>query len=669
MNNIRRNYIFPILYVAIVSLAPAQSDVIWQQDSDFQADWGPSQRNQSPSYNLNSEVADDFELVGTVNGIDIAGYNNAWQLNPDFGGVYVRFYASNAAGAPGALQAEYFVPAGDPRLVYAAELPSDLQISLSPAFQASGKHFVAVQVLMDPVFDAYWYPRSANTNAARGQTLYFRDPAHGHPAWSHDFYDLDGGFFSTASSDMDFTLHGTRTLGRSSISSLSASTLAQAGRLRINGSGFGAQQGNGLVKIAGVSAPVSNWSDTAITAYVPDASPLGLDNVQVQTPGGTSNTKTLTVVSRPPGKGHIKWRFMADDLYITSRPAVGADGTIYAAGVNGHLYALAPTGGVKWIFNAGRSNVLQPVSVAGDGTIYFSSESDIYAVNPAGTLKWKFTEPAFRRIFAGPTAGPDGNIYAVSSDFGQGGLGEFQLSPAGQLLRNDPGYGTRAGFSGIEVVFGPLNQFYFTSNAGEAGGLSAYRPDTGLQWRKRGNTQPRVAPDGSIVNGDGLRVTHPGVNAYNADGSVKWRALGGSTGIDARTPVDVGADGASYLGTLTFGVGRHITQLLGNGTISWQYRDDGIASSPAISSDNTLLIAGTTVQGAPSIIKALNPATGALIWSETLPAENGGSVREMSMPRFSPNSAAVYIGMDVNDYAANPYSYLYAFSKADLGAP
>ena len=666
--NIFRNCLLLLLSAATVSLAQAQSDVIWQQDTDFQADWGPSQRNQTAAYDLNSEVADDFDLIGTVNGIDIAGYNNALQLNPEFGGVYVRFYASNSVGAPGALQAEYFVPAGDPRLVYAAELPSDLQINLSPAFQASGKHFVAVQVLMDPAFDAYWYPRSANTNAARGQTLYFRDPVRGHAAWSHDFFDLDGGFFSTANSDMGFTLYGTRTLGVSSISSLSTSSLAKAGRLRINGSGFGPQQGSSVVKIGGVTAPVSNWSDSVITAYVPDAAPLGLSNVEVQTSGGTSNTETLTVVSRPKGTGHIKWRFMADDLYIVSRPAVGPDGTIYAAGVNGHLYALAPNGGVKWIFNAGPGNVLQPVSVAGDGTIYFSSEADIYAVSPLGKLKWKFTEPAFRRIFAGPTAGPDGNIYAVSQDFGQGGLGEFQLSPAGQLLGNDPGYGTRSGFSGIEVVFDSLSQFYFTANAGR-GGLSAYQLGGAAQWRQKGTTQPRVAPDGSIINGDGLRGIHPGISAHNADGSVKWHVLGGSTGIDARTPVDVGIDGASYLGTLTSGVGRHITRLRGDGAIDWQYREVGTASSPAISPDNTLLIAGTTPQGAPSKISALDPSTGTLLWSETLPPENGGSVREMSMPRFAPNNAAVYIGMDVNDYAADAYSYLYAFSRADLGTP
>lgn len=133
--------------------------------------------------------------------------------------------------------------------------------------------------------------------------------------------------------------------------------------------------------------------------------------------------------------------------------------------------------------------------------------------------------------------------------------------------------------------------------------------------------------------------------------------------------MDVGIDGASYLGTLTSGVGRHITRLGGDGAIDWQYREVGTASSPAISPDNTLLIAGTTPQGAPSKISALDPSTGTLLWSETLPPENGGSVREMSMPRFAPNNAAVYIGMDVNDYAADAYSYLYAFSKADLGTP
>jgi hypothetical protein len=39
-------------------------------------------------------------------------------------------------------------------------------------------------------------------------------------------------------------------------------------------------------------------------------------------------------------------------------------------------------------------------------------------------------------VIAGPTVGPDGNVYVISD---YGGLGAFALSPAGQLLWSNSG--------------------------------------------------------------------------------------------------------------------------------------------------------------------------------------------------------------------------------------
>ena len=56
-------------------------------------------------------------------------------------------------------------------------------------------------------------------------------------------------------------------------------------------------------------------------------------------------------------------------------------------------------------------------------------------------------------MIAGPTVGPDGNIYVISD---YGGLGAFALSPAGQLLWSNPGNPTFAEYGqlGAEIVFG-----------------------------------------------------------------------------------------------------------------------------------------------------------------------------------------------------------------------
>src|ERR1043166_1154436 len=65
--------------------------VVWQQlinYSDF-SDWGPS--STPPA----SEIADDFDVVGTITRIDVNGYG-AYTGDAGFSGVYVRFYAYGA---------------------------------------------------------------------------------------------------------------------------------------------------------------------------------------------------------------------------------------------------------------------------------------------------------------------------------------------------------------------------------------------------------------------------------------------------------------------------------------------------------------------------------------------------------------------------------------------
>ena len=86
------------------------------------------------------------------------------------------------------------------------------------------------------------------------------------------------------------------------ITSLSASTLARSGRLRIFGSGFGTQ---GQVLIDGQPAPIADWADSLIVAYVPETARLAAVTVQVLTPGGNSNTLSLTVTTRQ-GSGRVK---------------------------------------------------------------------------------------------------------------------------------------------------------------------------------------------------------------------------------------------------------------------------------------------------------------------------------------------------------------------------
>src|SRR4029450_1594861 len=76
-----------------------------------------------------------------------------------------------------------------------------------------------------------------------------------------------------------------------------------------------------------------------------------------------------------------------------------------------------------------------------------------------GHVRGTFVEPGTGQgVIAGPTVGPDGNIYVIS-DFG--GLGAFALSPAGQLLWGNLGSPafSRDGQLGAEIVFSSTRLF------------------------------------------------------------------------------------------------------------------------------------------------------------------------------------------------------------------
>ena len=351
--------------------------------------------------------------------------------------------------------------------------------------------------------------------------------------------------------------------GAGTISSLSASTLPRSGYLEILGSNLG---GSGQVLIDGISAPTATWGSTRIVAYVPEAARLTTVPVQVVNESGQpSNTVNLTVTSRV-ANGRVKWRFQADSDYILQRPAVGADGTVVAHDSSGFVYALQSDGGLKWIYKT-RVFAAGPPSIGLDGTVYVADSSTITAINPDGSLKWTFTEPpGGQGVIAGPTVGPDGNIYAVTD---LAGLGALALSPAGQLLWSNTGDPVMAeiGQLGVEMSFGPsqpggaVDQFYVTFDdfgSSERDHMYAFRltgeqvwtiplfmtKDTsGMMQQQR----PIVGPDGTVF----LSASVPtggnwALNAFDPANGTLLRNYFPSPGLGMSVPT-VGPDGTSLL--------------------------------------------------------------------------------------------------------------------------
>src|SRR5262245_2979624 len=210
----------------------------------------------------------------------------------------------------------------------------------------------------------------------------------------------------------------------------------------------------------------------------------------------------------PAAPGEIKWRFEVDGQYILQPPAVAPDGNVAVVGSTGRLYSLTPDGQLRWSV-PGVGGEGGP-SIGPDGTVYVATGDHVNAVAPDGTIRWTFVEPTSGQgVIAGPTVGPDGNIYVVSDI---GGLGAYALSPAGDLLWNNPGNPifSEYGQLGAELVFGSGRLFASFDEFGVNDSATMYGltlggeqnwvvgvPDANDIFMQR-QAQPTVGPDGGL---------------------------------------------------------------------------------------------------------------------------------------------------------------------------
>lgn len=374
---------FLSLCSVLISASTANADInnpIFSQPHNNSYDFTSLSQKWLP-YNVNSEAADDFDVVGQVERIAVEGW--VFGAVTQYQGVTVKIFAVSAENKPGALQYEQFYPAGNPGVTRS---DGYFSIILTTPFQATGRHFLHVQAQMD----SPWYWKTANTGAPQQARFCSRNLASGQTLWSNNF-----------NSDLGMTLYGTTQIPPQ-ITSLSVTSINRSGYFEVNGENMGA---TGQVLINGAPAPFTQWDIYNIHAYVPETAPLGNVLVQVQTSNGTSNSISLEVTPRQSTIPHIKWRFRMDSLYSNVRPAIGPDGSVYVVDVYGYLYALSADGGLKWIVrNAGEKGV----DVGADGVVYTGSENHVKAFDPDGSLRWTFIQTPVHLLCSdfrlGPTA-------------------------------------------------------------------------------------------------------------------------------------------------------------------------------------------------------------------------------------------------------------------------
>ncbi len=334
---------------------------------------------------------------------------------------------------------------------------------------------------------------------------------------------------------------------------------------------------NIFIGLNSVSAAESDkkWEYNIHYAFLAYSSPaIGSDGTIYV---GGSSDNNLYAMNKD---GTLKWTFPAGSI-IRSSPAIGSDGTIYFGTNDGKVYAVNPNGTKKWEVATGESIWSSP-AIGSDGTIYIGSRiSDysngkLHAITPSGTYKWGYITGGQGIDLSSPAIGSDGTIYvggdselyAVNPD----GSEKWKLTIFNLNGRSSPAIGKDGT---IYIAGQSTNQ------------LHAVYPNGTVKWNSpvlggMVGASPTIGSDGTIYlgvayNGGGLCAINP------ADGSIKWKC---PTPYIDYSSAAIGPDNKIYVGA-----GNDLYAIAQDGSVLWNFpTGNGIWSSPAIGSDGTIYI-------------------------------------------------------------------------------
>jgi outer membrane protein assembly factor BamB len=195
---------------------------------------------------------------------------------------------------------------------------------------------------------------------------------------------------------------------------------------------------------------------------------------------------TVTVLTQ---NGTLEWMFngFTDRSGSSLTPiALAPDGSVvgdylfFGNDYQSGIYALTASGSLKWVYSAG-FQWIHGLAIGADGTAYFhanpqfSATSNLYAVNPNGTLKWRSADlPISDGQFGSPglAIGADGTIYLA-----EGGQGLWAIDPNNGNVKWSV---LQALAFSTPVIGGDGTIFAGGSNPG--GSFYAFHPDGSLRW-------------------------------------------------------------------------------------------------------------------------------------------------------------------------------------------
>jgi outer membrane protein assembly factor BamB len=338
-----------------------------------------------------------------------------------------------------------------------------------------------------------------------------------------------------------------------------------AGRLDLRWT-FGAHEGS-LARVWGSPVIAPDGTLYVVTnGYVRALGPDGASRWALQDPLCTSAAESA---GPTPAYTH---GFVA--------PALGEDGTVYAA-CTSKLVAIDPaTGGVRWSLSfAGR--VSSPTLTGGGIVVVTTAPESVVAVSLSGSMSWSVAfESAGEETPLPPAVGPDGTIYVAFAATNS----VHAVSPDGAER-----WSAQAGAGG---VWAPLvvatDRLYVSSSPGgclEALDLDGGAIATFACAAKGVEGPPAVGADGTVfgTGSNAPRNDQELLYALSPSGAVEWAAPDGSRGV-AGFPI-VGGDGTIYA---PGGAGGLYAFAPDGGGVWEKGETTFIAGSPAIASDGTV---------------------------------------------------------------------------------
>ncbi len=314
---------------------------------------------------------------------------------------------------------------------------------------------------------------------------------------------------------------------------------------------FGTSFGNSLTEDFGLYALDATTGDL-VWKYHTGESPVrsaavvdgdGAIYFVVDNRNSVLSTAVLDELIKVDSMGSFLWSFdinpsrLADQVKGSSSPAIGPDGTVYAAG--DALYALSPDGTLKWSAGSSSEMLRSSPSVAAAGTIYLAYHNyPLKAFDPVnGDILWTVPGVPEGHCFSSPVVGQGGTVY-LGTDGGK----FYAVSPGGTINWTydtlvEDGYAWNIRSS---PAIGPDDTIYFGTSQGQGNSPStmprfyALDPDGSLRWyfapvgllahepdvtHHDFYSSPAVAEDGTVYTG------HEFGSVYAldpADGSVKW---------------------------------------------------------------------------------------------------------------------------------------------------